>query len=110
LTGLRGFHRVGRVNPYFKKKLKRHRFSKKKNKSQRVANEFCRVTGSTRRVTLGHDFLYFFINPARFQLRVGRILSRPAGDFKTMKMTKREKYRAGGRECLEGKLAGEGEV
>jgi len=28
-----------------------------------------------------------------------------------MKMTKREKYRAGeGRECLEGKLAGEGEV
>jgi hypothetical protein len=38
-----------------------------KKKSQRVATGFCRVNPLGRS---GHDFSYFFFNPARFQPRV----------------------------------------
>jgi hypothetical protein len=48
----------------------------KKNKNQRVATGF--LTGSCR-VTLGFDFLCFFLNPARLQPRVGRVT--PGSDF-----------------------------
>jgi hypothetical protein len=71
LIGSSGFDRVARVNPNFKKKLKRHCFSKKKTKINGLQPDF---VGSTRRVTPGHDFFYFFFNPAWFQPRVGRVL------------------------------------
>ena len=67
-------------------KLKQHRFDKKKQKnSQRVTTGFftgfCRVN----RVTPDYDFLYFFLNPTRFQPRASRVPGWPAGlDFKTM--------------------------
>jgi hypothetical protein len=87
-------HRVwpGRPGQFFflKKKSKRCRFSKKKNKSQRVCHRVltgsCRVTGSTRRVsrvTPGFSFPRFFINPARVGRGPGS--TRRAGPgFKTM--------------------------
>jgi hypothetical protein len=79
----------------FKKNSKRRRFSKKK-KSQRVATRiltgFCQVGW----VTPDHDFFYFFINLARFQLQVGRVLSRPTKPgFKTMLETTTLKYKNG---------------
>jgi hypothetical protein len=53
-----------------------------RNKNQRVATGFCRVNPPDRP---GHDFSYFFINPARFQPQVGRVPDRPARPgFKTM--------------------------
>jgi len=68
----------------------------KKNKSQRVCHRVLtgscrvsRVTGSTRRVsqvTSGFSFPRFFINPARFWLRVGRVPGRPAGPGRVSKL------------------------
>jgi hypothetical protein len=59
--------------------------NKNKNKSQRVATGFltgfCRVS----RVTPGHGLCNFFINPARFQPRVGRVPGRPAGPGRVSK-------------------------
>jgi hypothetical protein len=43
----------------------------KKKKSQQVATEF--LTGFCRVNPSGHDFSYFFINPARFQPRIGQV-------------------------------------
>jgi hypothetical protein len=65
------FDQVGRVNFYLKK-IQNGVVLEKKQKSTGCN----RVTRSTCRVTPGHDFFYFFINPARFQPRVA---SRPAG-------------------------------
>jgi hypothetical protein len=77
-------HRVDRVNFYFKK-IQNDIVLVKKKTSQRVATGFltgfCRVTGSAcrvGRVTPGHDFSNFFINPVRFQLRIGRVPGWPA--------------------------------
>ena len=64
-------HQVGRVNLYFKKNSKRRRFSKNKNKNQRVA------TGSTgsAETTPNHDFFYFLsirpnFNPGLIRLQI----------------------------------------
>jgi hypothetical protein len=85
-------HRVwpGRPGQFLKKKkLKRRRFSKKKQKKTKV-NGFvtgsCRVTGSTRRVTPGFSFPCFFVNPARFRPRVGRVPGRPVGPGRVSKL------------------------
>jgi hypothetical protein len=74
LTGSLGFDRVGQVNLYFLKNSIQRRFSKKK-KSMGCNRVFDRVLPGQAgrrvgRVTPGHDFFYFFINPARFQPRV----------------------------------------
>jgi hypothetical protein len=71
LIGSPGFDRVS-GHPgqfFFKKKLKRHRFSKK-NKKQKQKSTGCNRVFD--RVTPGFSFLYFFFNPARFQPRVSR--------------------------------------
>jgi len=57
-------HRIRRSIPILKKIQNGVVLVKKK--SQRVATGFFRAG----RVTPGHDFSYFFINPARFQPRV----------------------------------------
>jgi hypothetical protein len=76
---------------FFKKKSKRRRFSKKKKKQKKTkVNGFvtgsCRVTGSTRRVTPGFFFPRFFVNPALFRPRVGRVPGRPAGSGRVSKL------------------------
>jgi hypothetical protein len=46
------------------------------------------LAGSTHRVTPGFSFPYFFLNPAWFQPRIGRVPGRLAGPgFKTMILT-----------------------
>jgi hypothetical protein len=71
-----GFDRVARVNPYLKKS-KQRRFSKKIKVNGLQSGFWPVFTGSTCRVTLGHDFSYFFFNPTRLQPRAG-------SGFKTM--------------------------
>jgi hypothetical protein len=66
-----GFDQVGRVNFYFKKTSKRCRFRKKTKVNGLQLGYQVNLPGRP-----GHDFSYFFINPARFQPRVP---SRPAG-------------------------------
>jgi hypothetical protein len=90
LTGSPGFDRVAGSIPILKK-IQNDVVLVKKTKVNRLQPGFCRViwvTGSTRwvgQVTPGHDFSYFFINPARFQPRVSWVPGRPAGPgFKTM--------------------------
>jgi hypothetical protein len=71
----------GRPGQFFLKKLKQRHFSKKKTKVNGFVTGSCRVTGSTRRVcrvTPGFSFPYFFVNPAQFRPRVGRVPGRPA--------------------------------
>ena len=70
-------HRVVRVNLYFKKKSKRRRFSKKKEVNGLQPS----FAGSP-----GHDFFYFFFNPARLQPRVGRVLNWPAEPGRVSKL------------------------
>jgi len=74
-------HRVGPVNPYLKK-IQNNIVLVKKQKSTGCN----RVLQGHRvgRVTLGHDFSYFFINPARFQPQVDH---RAGPGFKTMVKT-----------------------
>jgi hypothetical protein len=67
-------HRVARVNSDFKK-IKWRRFSKKKTKFNGLQPSFW----PGRRVTLGFDFLYFFLKPGPVPapgrpVRSGRIL------------------------------------
>jgi hypothetical protein len=76
-----GFDQVGRVNFYLKK-IQNGVVLEKKQKltgCNRVTRSTCRVG----QVTPGHDFFYFFINPARFQPRVP---SRPAGPGRVSKL------------------------
>ena len=90
-SGSPGFERVTRVNPYFIKKNQNDVILVKKKKSQRVATgfftRFCRVTP-------GHDFSYFFFNPAWFQSRVSKLclkhtLITTFNSFLTSKSTKK---------------------
>jgi hypothetical protein len=66
------FDWVGRDNLYFIKNSKRCRFSKKQKQKSTGCNRVFDwdFAGSTRRVTSGHDFSYFFFNLARFQSRI----------------------------------------
>jgi hypothetical protein len=67
-----GFDWVTRINSDFFKKSKQHHFSKKKKKLMGYNRVFDQVLPSQlgRRVTPGFDFLYFFLNLARFQLQI----------------------------------------
>jgi hypothetical protein len=89
------FDRVtGLAGSIFFFKSKQRRFSKKKkNKSQQVCHRvltgFSRVAGLTRRVsrvTPGFSFPCFFVNPARFRSRIGRVPDRPAGPDRVSKL------------------------
>jgi hypothetical protein len=90
VTGFGPGRRVGQVNLYFKKNSKRRYFSKKnKTKKTKVNGLQPGFAGSTRRVDWvkpGHDFSYFFFNPARFQPRVGRVPSQPVGSGRVSKL------------------------
>jgi len=84
-------HRVGWINPYFLKNSKQRHFSKKKNKSQRVATEFltgfCRVNPSGRLGHTGSWLFLFFLQPGPVPAsgRPGPGLTCRAGPgFKTM--------------------------
>ena len=70
-------HPVARVNSYFLKNQNDVILVKKKQKSTGCNWVFDRVL-SGHRVTLSHDFSYFFCNPAWFQPQVSWIPSRPA--------------------------------
>jgi len=80
------FNRVGRINLYFKTVQNSIVLVKKKKNKTKVNRlqsgfwpGFSRSTHRIGRVTPGHDFLYFFINLARFQLWISRIPGWPAG-------------------------------
>jgi len=85
-------HRVwpGRPGQFFKKKNQNDVvLVKKKTKANGFVTGSCqvsRVTGSTRRVTPGFSFPRFFVNPARFRPRVGRVPGRPAGPGRVSKL------------------------
>jgi hypothetical protein len=71
-------------------KSKRRRFSKKKNKSQRVATGFLTGSCQVNRVTPGFSFPYFFLQPGPIPApgRPGPGSTHLAGpDFKTMHFT-----------------------
>jgi len=71
-------HPVARVNPYFLKNQNDVILVKKKKQKSTGCNwVFDRVLLG-HRVTLSHDFSYFFCNPAWFQPQVSWIPSRPA--------------------------------
>jgi hypothetical protein len=62
---------------------------KNKTKKTKVNGLQPGFAGSTRRVDRvkpGHDFSYFFFNPARFQPRVGRVPSQPVGPGRVSKL------------------------
>jgi hypothetical protein len=65
-------HQVARVNSYEKKN--QNGVVLVKNKGLQPG-----FVGSTRQVTPGHDFSYFFFIPVWFQSRIGRVPSRPIG-------------------------------
>jgi hypothetical protein len=48
-----------------------------KKKINGLQPDFVGSTRQVSRVTPGHDFFYFFFNPAWFQPRVDRVLDRP---------------------------------
>jgi hypothetical protein len=71
-------HQVARVNSFFFKS-KQCRFSKKQNKSQRVATGFLtRSTGSPGQPT-GFFLPLFFLQPSLILAPGGRVPGRPAG-------------------------------
>jgi len=79
-----GFDQVGWVNPNFKTNSKRRRFSKKK-KSTGCNRVFDRVLPGRP----GHTWswlILFFINPVRFQPRIGRVTGRLAGPGRVSKL------------------------
>jgi hypothetical protein len=87
LTWSPGFDRVtGSIS--ILKKIQNGVVLVKKQKSTGCNRVFDRVLPGRRVgwVTPGHDLSYFFINPARFQLRVGRVLGRPAGPNRISKL------------------------
>jgi len=67
-------------------KSKRRRFSKKKQKKQKLTGLQSGLAGSTRRITPGFSFPHFFFNSAQFQPRVGRIPDRPARPVRISKL------------------------
>ena len=82
-----GFDRFCRVNFYFKKNSKWRRFSKKKKqKSTDFLLGFAGSTCRVGRVTPGHDFFYFFINPVWFQSRIGWISGRSVNPNRISKL------------------------
>jgi hypothetical protein len=80
------FDRFGRINFYFKKNSKRRCFSKKKQKSTGFLPGFAGSTWRGGRVTSGHDFFFFFINPVRFQSWIGWVPGRPANSSQVSKL------------------------